>query len=446
MTGRARYVVVGGVVGAVTLLAGLIGGAGGFDPPAAYAASATDSGGAISVWVDAPRVPGVEAFEKSHPGIKVNLVTIPTADSDSQLEQKFVLDDEAGKGWPDAIFFPDNGDVAWASDSSINYTADLSKLVPSKILGGYDSATIGVCRIGGELRCLRNDTAPDVLWYNAKLFAQWGYTPPKTWEQYETLAVKIAKQHPGYVSGLLGDGYAVGRYLQGSGCPVSEPGATATTAIVDPQSPKCTRVVSMLQTLLAAKAVTPDGIFDSSAAALGSKIVMTPGAVWYGDYLFKDTFKVPAGEMTAAPSLYWSTDPTHITGDEGGGLYGLSNHIKGKELQNALTFVEWMVTAPAWQVDLSTGLPAYGPDRTLWLDKQNSDGYFADYPAMEKAILAAPSLAKNYAYLQYDPTAVWDDAMVPVVANHGSVTSGWKAFISQLINKAKSVGYSVSSS
>jgi ABC-type glycerol-3-phosphate transport system substrate-binding protein len=408
--------------------------------------SKNDTGGAITVWMDAPRVPGVEAFEKANPGIKVNLVTIPTADSDAQLEQKFVLDDEAKKGWPDVIFFPDNGDIAWASNSSINYTADLDNLVSSQVKSGYDAATIGPCEIGGELRCLRNDTAPDVLWYNTKLFNEWGYQPPTTWQQYMTLALKIAKAHPGYVSGLLGDGYAVGRYLWASGCPVSQT-AGVLKAHINLKDPRCTRVQSMLQTLLAAKAVTPDGIFDSSAAALSSHIVMTPGAVWYGDYLFRDTFKIPAGEMTAAPSLYWAGDKTRITGDEGGGLYGLSSHIKGKELANAVTFAEWMVQAPAWQVDLSTGLPAYGPDRQLWLDKQNADGFFADYPSMEKAILAAPALVgTNYQYQQYDPTQVWVSTMVPVIANHGSFDSGWSAFSSQVVDKAKSVGYQVISS
>jgi len=406
----------------------------------------SDSGGAITVWLDAPRIPGVNVFKKAHPEIPIKVVTIATADSSSTLQEKFTLFNQAGKGWPDAIFYPDNGDIAWASGTKIHYTADLTNGVSSSIKSGYDAATIAPCMIDNKLQCLRNDTAPTMFWYNTKLFKQWGYTPPTTWEQYTATALKIAAQHTGYISGLIGDGYSTGRYLWSSGCPISQSAGTLK-ALINNNDPRCTRVKDMLSKLLAAKAVSTAGIFDTAAAGLGSKLAMTPGAVWYGDYLFRDTMKIPAGQMTAGPSLYWSTDSTHITGDEGGGLYGVSSHIKGKELKNALIFTEWMVSAPAWQVDLSTGLPAYGPLRHQWLAKQNADGYFADFATMEKAILAAPALVStNYQYLLYDPTAAWINALTPVITKGGSFNDGWTAFISELKNKAKTVGYQVKTS
>lgn len=406
----------------------------------------TDSGGKITVWLDAPRIPGANAFKKAHPEIPINVVTIATADSSSTLQEKFNLFNKAGKGWPDSIFFPDNGDIAWASGPNINYTADLTDQVSPSIKDGYDAATIAPCMIGGKLKCLRNDTAPDVLWYNTKLFKQWGLTAPTTWEQYQATALKIAKQHPGYVSGFLGDGYSTGRYLWSSGCPITQ-AKSQTEAIINPADPRCTRVKTMLNTMLAAKALSPVGIFDTALASYKSRLAMTPGAVWYGDYLFRDTMKIPAGQMTAAHPLKWASDTTPITGDEGGGLYGISSHIKGKELKNALIFAEYMVSAPAWQVDLSTGLPAYKPLRAKWLAKQNNDGYFANFAEMEKAILAAPPLvATNFQYLLYDPTAAWINALTPVITKGGSFDDGWKAFISELTNKAKAVGYKVSTS
>ena len=50
-----------------------------------------------------------------------------------------------------------------------------------------------------------------------------GYTVPKTWEEYGDLAVKIAKEHPGKISGFTGDAYAPDRYLWASGCPTNAP-------------------------------------------------------------------------------------------------------------------------------------------------------------------------------------------------------------------------------
>ena len=49
-----------------------------------------------------------------------------------------------------------------------------------------------------------------------------GYTVPTTWPQYEALGLKLAKQHPGYYVAMLGDTYAVERYLWGSGCPTND--------------------------------------------------------------------------------------------------------------------------------------------------------------------------------------------------------------------------------
>lgn len=412
-------------------------------PNTTQSSKQTDSGGQITVWVDAPRIPGVNAFKEAHPGFPIKVVTIATADSSSKLQQQFTLFDKAKKGWPDAIFFPDNGDIAWATSAQMNYAADLTKQVPDNIKSGYDKATIAPCMINGKLRCLRNDTAPDVLWYNKTLFDKWGYKAPKTWPDYEATALKIANHHPGYVSGLLGDGYTTGRYLWASECPI-----TSTTgnmkALINTSDPRCTRVKDMLSKMLAGKALTPSGIFDSAAAQLGTKLAMTPGAVWYGDYLFRDTLKIPAGQMTASNALYWPGDTQKVTGDEGGGLYGVSSHITGKELQNATTFVQWMVSAPAWQVKLSTGLPAWGPLRKAWLDKQGKAGYFADFPAMEKAVLAAPPLVSTqYKYLLYDPTQVWTDSLTPVITRNGSFDAGWNAFSSELANKAKTFGYQV---
>ena len=61
---------------------------------------------------------------------------------------------------------------------------------------------------------------------------------------------------------------------------------------------------------------------------------MSPGAVWWGNFLFRDTWKVPAGRITAAKPLHWSSDGEPSTSSEGGGLWGFSRHIKGTQLEN----------------------------------------------------------------------------------------------------------------
>src|ERR1044071_7840898 len=65
-----------------------------------------DKASAITVWVDATRVPAVKAFEKANPSIKVKTVTYDgSANGSNSFKTKMALYDRAGKGWPDVDGF-----------------------------------------------------------------------------------------------------------------------------------------------------------------------------------------------------------------------------------------------------------------------------------------------------------------------------------------------------
>jgi ABC-type glycerol-3-phosphate transport system substrate-binding protein len=412
------------------------------DSGSGTAAAPTDSGGAITVWVDPPRVPAAEAFKKAHPEMDVTINQIDGTVGGKTLQQQFAQFNQAGKGWPDAIFFPSNDDIAWATGAQIDYAADLTDLVPD-VIKGYDGAVNEPCNVDGRVRCLRNDAAPDVFWYNKKFFATNGYTVPKSWEEYADLAVKIAQEHPGKISGFTGDAYAPDRYLWASGCPTNQR-VSETVAHIDLADPKCQRAKDLLSTMVKGKALSPLGIFDADAAKVGANLVMSPGAAWWGDYLFNQTWKIPAGEMTAVEPLTWRGDTKPATGDEGGGLWGVSKHITGKQLENTLTFARFVATDPAWQVELSTGLPAYGPVRDAWIQKQSRANYFADNDTTFAAMKAAIQFVQpNHSYMLYNTGSVWTETLAPALVDGKSVEEGWSAFESELLNQAKAMGYTV---
>lgn len=400
----------------------------------------SDDGGKLTVWVDAPRVPAAEAFKKAYPNIPINIVQIDSTVGATTTRQKFAQFDAAGKGWPDAIFFPSNDDIAWAVKTG--YAADMSTETPN-LVSGYTKTALASCYINGAYRCLRNDAAPDVFWYNAALFKQWGYSVPTTWPEYESLAVRIAREHPGYISGFTGDAYAPNRYLWASGCPTNM-AVNPTTVKIDFNDPTCTRAEKMLSTLTSAKALSSAGIFDADASTEGQKLAMSPGAVWWGDYLFQQTWKLPKGTMQAASGLAWSNGGKPQMGDEGGGLWGMSSHISGKELANAKTFMKFVVSNPKWQVDLTTGLPAYTAMQQPWLAKQESDEFYYD----TKSTLAtfAPAIETvptNYSYLLYDTGGEWTSTIAKDLAAGKSFDSAWSDFTSDLVAKAKAAGYTV---
>ena len=406
------------------------------------AADAKDSGGAIMVWVDAPRVPAAEAFAEAYPDIPFEFNQIQGNVGSTELQQQFALFNQAGEGWPDAIFFPSNDDIAWATSSKIEYARDLSEIM-SDYLQGYSEAANSPCAIDGGVRCVRNDQAPDVFWYNAKFFEDNGYAVPETWEEYGELGVQIATDHPGMISGFLGDAYAPDRYLWAAGCPTNNR-LSESEVHIDLADPRCQRMLDVVDPMIEAGALTATGIFDPNAAEVGPGLVMSPGALWWGNYLFKDTWKIPAGEMTASNALRWADETPGFTGNEGGGLWAVSSHITGAQLDNALTFAEFVTGDPRWQVELSTGMPAYGPAQDPWLEKQAEVGYFADFDTTAEAFKDAGDRVRGeHAYMLYNTGGIWSKTVTPVLTNGGTLSDAWDAFGNQLTNEAKVFGYEV---
>ncbi|MGO3319532.1 MAG: ABC transporter substrate-binding protein, partial [Microbacterium gubbeenense] len=154
---KKKLMIAGSMLAGALALGGCAGGGsqGGDEP------EQTDSGGPITVWVDPPRVPAAEAFKKAHPDIEIEITQIDGTVGGQTVRQAFANFDTAGEGWPDAIFFPTNDDIAWATSSTSNYAADLTDLMPD-VIEGYDEAVLSFCDIDGKIRCLRNDAAPDV--------------------------------------------------------------------------------------------------------------------------------------------------------------------------------------------------------------------------------------------------------------------------------------------
>ncbi|GAA4251847.1 extracellular solute-binding protein [Dactylosporangium darangshiense] len=402
----------------------------------------SDSGGPITVWVDPPRVPAVDAFRKAYPDIPVQVTTINGNVGSTELQQKFVLFNQAGKGWPDAIFFPSNDDIAWAASSKINYVRDIGQNL-GDIIPEYPASVIAQCRIDGRVRCLRNDAAPDVLWYDAELFRQWGYLPPATWEDYERLSLAIAQDHPGYLTGFLGDAYAPDRYLWASGCPTNER-ISEKQVRIELTDNRCTRIRDLLTRLVDAGAVSPSGIFSPDAAALGRRLAMSPGAVWWGNFLFRDTWKVDPGRITAAAPLRWAGDDAPATSSEGGGLWGFSRHITGVQLQNTLTFARFVATDPRWQVELSVGLPAYGPLQQPWLTKQRQAGYLAKFDTAAAAFVLASTIVRSGRdYTRYNTGTVWTHTITPALTSGQPFARAWDTFGQRLTSEARSFGYAV---
>src|SRR5579871_1924836 len=136
-------------------------------PSASHATSAHDKP-TVTVWTDAVRLPGFQLYKKTHPNVNVVIHSY----IGNNLMTNVALWNRAGSGWPDVVFDQNPQEVANLSDAQLHYTADLTNLVPKATLKNFAQAPLNQCTFGGKLYCLRNDIAPNLLWYNAKLMKQ----------------------------------------------------------------------------------------------------------------------------------------------------------------------------------------------------------------------------------------------------------------------------------
>src|SRR5882757_2839742 len=402
------------------------------------------AGSEITVWADSTRLPAVQAYQKANPNVKMKIVTYDgSADGSTYLQTKVQLFDRTGSGWPDVVF-GSPADVTWASEPTTSgataFAAPLDQsLVPQSTLDGFAKGSLTPCQFNGHTYCMRNDIAQVVTWYNKKLMDQWGYTVPTTWEEYEALGKQVAKDHPGYLVGSVGDTNSQESYFWSSQCPAFNL-TSPDTLRVDLQDPKCTRMATLLDNLISAKAVSTQGFFSQGFAKdSGSKVLMAVGPSWYGQYLFKSAFNTPAKQITAAAPLTWSGETTAATGNVGGGVWMVSSHSKNLKASTDLT--TWLTTSNDNQASAPT-YPAYAPAAKVWLANPENQKYFAtdvSKPFQE----AANEVWTGWSNTKFPDATAWSSVVLPGLTAGKTLTSllpDWQTAIS---NEAKADGYKV---
>ncbi|MFK0158413.1 ABC transporter substrate-binding protein [Streptomyces sp. NPDC090493] len=401
-------------------------------------------GSQITVWADSTRLPAVQAYQKAHPDVKMDIVTYDGgADGSTYLQSKVQLFDRTGSGWPDVVFGSPT-DVTWASQPTKSgaqpFAAPLDdKLVPQATLDGFAKGSLTPCQFDGHTYCMRNDIAQVVLWYNKSLMDKWGYQVPTTWEEYAALGKKVAKEHPGYLVGSVGDTNSHESYFWSGQCPAFDL-VKPDTLRTDLQDPNCTRTAKLLDGLIDAKAVTTKGFFSQGFAKdSGSKVLMAYGPSWYGQYLFKAAFKTPAKQIAAAPPLTWQGETEAATGNVGGGVWMVSSH--SANLKASTDLVSWLTTSDENQASAPT-YPAYTKAAEAWLKNPANSDYFADdvSTAFQQA---ANDVWTGWSNTRFSDATAWSSVVLPALTAGKSLTDTLPAWQQEIGNEAKANGYKV---
>ncbi len=406
-------------------------------------ATVTDTTDAITVWIDQPRQPVVDGFKAKYPQY-ASLINSTVVDRET-LPAKTLLFNNTGSGWPDVVFAEPRL-VARVSDAAHNFPLDLTSLVPADMQKQYAGAAN--CTFNGKVYCLRNDLAQMVTYYNAPLFTKFGYTVPTTFEEMQALSDKVAKDHPGYYLGTLGDGWTWLSYFEASGCPYANVKDVGTLQI-NVSDPNCTRAAQLIDHMVANKTLWNTDYFTASwvQIANNNKLLMLIAPIWAALGTFKGTYytdKTTPSQTShvlgvAAP-LKWAADATAQTAAMGGAAWVISQHTKNPGL--SLLFAEYATQDPdLWKG--SSNFPSFTPLQPLFNATVKDDPIFASDPTAAFATAGTQISAMGDNWPRFDLIAPLNTVVKDMYSKKQTMVATLPEVTTVLTPLAEAQGYNV---
>ena len=412
-------------------------------------AKVTDTTDPITVWIDQPRQPVVDGFKKKYPQY-ASLINSTIVDRET-FPAKDLLFNNTKSGWPDVVFAEPRL-VGRVADAQHAFPLDLTGLVPADMLKQYVGADN--CTFDGKVYCLRNDLAQMVTYYNAPLFTQFGYKVPTTFEDMQALSDQVAKDHPGYYLGTIGDGWTWLSYFEPSGCPYAT-STNSTTLTINVTDPTCTRAAQLIDHMVANKTLWNTDYFTASwvQIANNNKLLMLIAPIWAALGTFKGTYYCPCTGATtkttptitdkflgvAAP-LKWAADATAQTAAMGGSAWTISQNTKNQGL--SLLFAEYATQDPdLWNG--SSNFPSFTPLQPIFNAVVAADPIFASDPTAAFAQAATEISPVGDAWPRFDLVAPLTTVVKDMYSKKQTMVATLPEVTSALTPLAKAQGYTV---
>jgi len=388
----------------------------------------------------------VKAFQAANPGAKIKWVLYNgNQNGTGVLQSKFALWNRTG--WPsdapDVMFDTQNYDAVQLGTPPYNDLLNLKKYVPAKVLNNFAGTSMkAACTTpSGQIICLRNDSAAEVLWVNPVLYQKFfGSAPvPTTWQQLLADGTALNTAHPGYLIGSVGDGFSIDDFfLWANQCPLDQVIGKSKIEI-NPDSANCTGIATAIdQSGDVGKSLSTNSIFSVDP----TKIVMDVGALWEGTVVFQTgtSTGVPNQTMVAYPAPK-ATNGAASTGDLGGGLWLVSKH--SKHAKAAAAFAQYMATSPVIQkVGVEAGLPQYVPDQAAYLSSLGTT--FGDASVTEATWKqAAAQVWDGWSPVPWSTDGVWASTDLANVTGGKPVAGELLPYAEALANQARLAGYTV---
>lgn len=401
---------------------------------AASAAAMRSQAVTLNVLVDQTRASEIQAYLTEHPALpyKVNVKVITT---DPLTELRLAL--KANSNIPDVVF--DSSPTLYAGSEFQIYAGNLSRYFPARVIKNFVKTSLDDCYLNGQLLCIRNDVAQDVLWVNTRLFNLFRYKVPQTWQQFEQIGLRLAKEHPGYSIGtFVGEDSTMDEYFGAFQCPFNQV-LTPKTVRINMHATGCQRMYTTLDPLLKANVLsTTDGAF-TGGLSLGAqdKFLMEIGPSWWGDHIIEPLYKTQ-GEWTANQPPAWGSSP-RVTGSAGGGVWMMYKNTPSAT--QAAAFIKAITTDVPGAGSKPT-YPAYSPAVPVWTAHIAQDKFFSRSP-VSALNAAAGELTNTLSFARFDYTPVYETVITTGLQHGQSLASMANSMQSALSKLATQAGYNV---
>jgi multiple sugar transport system substrate-binding protein len=408
---------------------------------AADIAAALQKKSTITVWAWAPQVKDiVTAFEKKYPNVTVNLVNAGTANNEYIKLQNAV---KAGSGAPDVAQIEYYALPQFALTGSL---ANLGDYGMYTLKSDYGAAVWDAVNVGGQLVGLPQDTGPMALFYNKKIFDQYGLGVPATWDGYLAAAKKLHAANPKeYITNDIGDpGFVTSMIWDAGGHPYAVSG-TKNVAInlQDTGSQKFTALWNqMLQGGLLAPIASwstqwYQGLGNGSIASLVIGAWM-PGNLESG-------VASGSGDWRVAPMPTWQAGAPAATAENGGSADVVMKQSKHQLV--AAGFLQYMNQGAGTTIFADEGgFPSANAvlNSSAFLD--TAPAYFGGQKINQVLSQSAASVIPGWSYLPFQVYAnsIFPDTVGQAYAKKTNLNAALNAWQSASAQYGTQQGFTIS--
>lgn len=317
------------IAGATIALAGCsasAGAAGGDDPGMGTAEKPVT----ISFWHPAENMPKiVEAFEASHPGIKVDVTTVPSSQPD--IAAKLIAAVKAGNA----------PDILKAEYQMLPYLVSQGALEKVSTMnlddGMYRTQVRSLVSFAGDDYGAPEDFTPMMLFYRADIFEDQGFEVPETWEEYGALAKKVREVMPqSYLGNYNFDSNDIAGWSAQGGADWWKADNDGNWTVAIDSAPTVKAAEYRLGLVKDGLLMNELGTGTNNLLAEGTILSWTAGA-WAPGTIMNANPELD-GKWRAAPMPVWEKGDTH-TAVSGGSAIVLGKGTQKKQAAEA--FIKW---------------------------------------------------------------------------------------------------------